>query len=165
LEHKAVKEEQDSYSTREKNLWFELLVDLAVGLYYWPNAMRLMLAGDEALRGGPMAALLLNTMVAAVFFGIALTVFLHRQEKPEPMDERDHMIMARSGLIAGRALIGSVIAVIGLVVIQELPGPYTSHLTFLALTPLVIAHLLLVALMVWSFTSVIARLYYYRRGY
>ena len=160
-----MKEQLDSYSTREKNLWFELLVDLGVGLYYWPSAVRLMMAGDDALRGGPMAALLLKTMMAAIFFGIALSVFLHKQEKPEPLDERDQMIKARSSLIAERMLIGCLIAVIGLVVIQELPGPYTSHLVFLTLTPLVMAHLLLVSLMVWSFTSVIARLYYYRRGY
>lgn len=160
-----MKEQLDSYSTREKNLWFELLVDLGVGLYYWPNAVRLMLAGDDALRGAPMAGLLLKTVMAAVFFVVALSVFLHKQETPEPMDERDHMIKARSSLIAERVLIGCLIALIGLVVVQELPGPYTSHFIFLTLSPLVMAHLLLVSLMAWSFTSVLARLYYYRRGY
>jgi hypothetical protein len=160
-----VTEQLDTYSTREKNLWVELLTDVAVGLYYWPQAIRLMMAGDEALRGGAMVNLIVSTVMWAIFVSAALAVFLHTQKKAEPMDERDYMIAARSSLLAGRVMVGCVVALICLVVIEEIPGGYTSHLTFFTLSPLVMAHLLLVTLIGWSLTSTIARLYYYRRGY
>jgi hypothetical protein len=160
-----VTEQLDTYSTREKNLWVELLTDIAVALYYWPQALRLMLAGDDALRGGGMVSLIISTVLWAIFVGAALAVFLHTQKKPEPMDERDYMIAARSSLLRGRVQTSCIVALIALVVIQEIPGDYTSHLEFFTLSPLVMAHLLLVTLMSGSFADTIARLYYYRRGY
>jgi hypothetical protein len=160
-----MKEQLDTYSTREKNLWFEFLTDLAVALYYWPNAIRLMMFGDEALRGGAMIGLITSTVVIAIVVSGALSIFLHTQQKPEPMDERDYMIAARSSLYAGRVLVACLIVVIGMLVIEEIPGPYTSHFEFFQLSPLVLAHLLLVSLMLWSMTSSIARLFFYRRGY
>jgi hypothetical protein len=158
-------EQLDTYSIREKNLWFEFLTDLAVALYYWPGAVRLMMAGDEALRGGAMVGLITSTVIVAIVVTGALSIFLHTQQKPEPMDERDYMILAQGSLLAGRVLVGCLIVVIGLVVIEEIPGPYTSHIRFFTLSPLVMAHLLLVSLMLWSMTSTVARLFCYRRGF
>lgn len=158
-------EQQDTYSIREKNLWFEFLTDVAVALYYWPSAVRLMLAGDEALRGSAMVGLITNTVIVAIVVSVALSIFLHTQQKPEPMDERDYVILSRSSLLAGRVLVACLIVFIGIVVLQEMPGPDATRVELLPLSPLVMAHLLLVALMLWSLTSSITRLFYYRRGY
>lgn len=156
-------EQLDTYSIREKNLWVELLTDIAVALYYWPQALRMTLAGDDALRSGAMVNLIIGTVMTAIIVSAALAVFLHKQKKPEPMDERDYMIAARANLLAGRVLVGCLIALIGLVLFRELSA--AAQLEFMPLTALVMAHLLLVSLMFWSMTNSVARLVFYRRGY
>lgn len=158
-----MKEQVDTYSIREKNLWFEFLSDVAIALYYWPKAIQLMLAGDDALRSGAMANLIASTVVWAIVVVTALSIFLHSQQKPEPMDERDFMIAARGSHLAGRVLVACLLVVIGLIVFRELTD--AAQLDVFPLRPLVIAHLLLVSLMLWSMTSTVARLFFYRRGY
>lgn len=158
-----MKEQLDTYSIREKNLWFEFLSDVAVALYYWPKAVQLILAGDEALRSGAMAKLIVSTVGLAIVVVIALSIFLHTQQKPEPMDERDYMIAARASHLAGRVLVACLLAVIGLIVFREMTD--AAQLDVFPLSPLVIAHLLLVSLMLWSMTRSAARLFFYRRGY
>ncbi|HEY0962497.1 MAG TPA: hypothetical protein VGE69_09075 [Pseudomonadales bacterium] len=153
----------DTYSIREKNLWFEFLSDIAIALYYWPKAIPLMLAGDDALRSGAMANLIASTVVWAIVVTTALSIFLHTQRKPEPMDERDYLIAARGSHVAVRMLVACVLVVIGLIVFRELTD--AAQLDVFPLSPLVIAHLLLVSLMLWSMTSTIIRLFCYRRGY
>ncbi|MGV3591164.1 MAG: hypothetical protein ACO1PZ_05700 [Gammaproteobacteria bacterium] len=155
--------EQIDYSIREKNLWFDFLSDLAVALYYWPAAIRLMLAGDDALRSGAMVGLITSTVIWAIVVTGAMSIFLHTRQKPEPMDERDYMIAARASLLAGRVLVACLLALIGLVVFREMTD--AAQLDVFPLSPLVIAHLLLVSLMLWSMTSSVARLFFYRRGY
>ena len=157
-----MEEQLDTYSVREKNLWFELLSDVAVALYYWPGAIRLMMQGDEALMSSAMAGLIARTVIWAIVVATALSIFLHTQTKPEPMDERDYMIAARGSMLAGRVLVGCLIALIGVVVFREMTQ--AAQLDAFPLSPLVMAHLLLVSLMLWSMTSSVARLFYYRRG-
>ncbi|MDY6983901.1 MAG: hypothetical protein SV422_12500 [Pseudomonadota bacterium] len=167
-----MKEQPDTYSIREKNLWFEFLVNLAVGIYYWPQALRLMTMGDDALRGSAMIGLIASTVVVAVAVSIALSIFLHAQQKPEPMDERDFTIEARASVLASRVLVTCVFVIIGHLVMQELATrldgepvsvvPFTSY--SLTLSPLVLAHALLIAVMLWSFVGTVTRLYFYRRG-
>lgn len=153
------------FSVREKNLWFELLLDLAVALYYWPKAFLLMRAGDAALAGKAMVSLIVSTVFAAIMFSIVLSVLLHAQQKPEPMDERDLAIAARGKVWAGRVLVFGILAIIAQIVLQEMAVPFVSVRNPFQLTPLIIAHLLLVALMLASFTSSLTRLFCYRRGY
>jgi hypothetical protein len=162
-----MKELLDDYSIREKNLWFQLFVDIAVALYYWPQALRLMAAGD--LSGGAMVGLITGTVITAIVVSAVLSIFLHMQQKPEPMDERDYMIEARSSLLASRVLVVCVFIIIGHVVMQELAPPAPElgigPLNYFSLfSPLMMAHMLLIALMLWSFAGSLARLYFYRRG-
>src|SRR5690606_22324940 len=115
-----MKEQLDTYSIREKNLWFELLSNAAAALDYWPKAAQLILAGDEALRSSAMAGLIASTVVWAIVVTTALSIFLHTQQKPEPMDERDYMIAARGSHLAGRVLVACLLVIIGLIVFREL---------------------------------------------
>jgi hypothetical protein len=159
-----MKEVLGDFSIREKNLWFELLVDVVVALYYYPKAFRLMMAGDQALSGTFMVGLITSTVILAIIVSSVLSVFLHTQTKPEPKDERDRLIEAHSGLLANRVLVGGVLLIMAYVVLQELAGDIARSRALFTLTPLVIAHLLLVALMLSSMTNSIAKLVSYRRG-
>jgi hypothetical protein len=159
-----MKEQLDSYSTREKNLWFEFLVDIAVAIYYWPKAIALMLAGDGALRGGAMVGLITSTVILAIVISGALSIFLHTKQKPEPMDERDHMIQARASLWSGRVLVVGMLSIMGNIVLQEMIGEQAVGRGVFGLTPLLIAHLMLVMLMVASLVGTSVKLYLYRKG-
>lgn len=160
LKH-ACRERLGDFSAREKHLWFELLVDIGVALYYYPKAFHLLMAGDGALSGEVMTDLVVNTVMLAIGLSIALAILLHMQDKPEPKDERDYMIEARSNGWYSRFLIGGVMAVMGVIVMQEFtlwPGDW-----FVA-TPLVLAHLLLLVLMLASMLNSILKLLMYRTG-
>jgi hypothetical protein len=160
-----MRERLGDFSIREKNLWIEFLVDIGVALYYWPKAFALMRAGDALVRGVGMVDLIINTVMLAIFIGVVLSVFVHTQQKPEPMDERDYLIAARSSVWSGRVLVACIVLIMGYAVIQELGGAVIAGRALLTLTPLLIAHLLLVALMLSSMTASLLKLYFYRLGY
>lgn len=158
----TLKETLDDFSIREKNLWFEFLVDIVVALYYYPRVLGLLWRGDGALSGAAMTDLIINTVMVAVGASVLISILLHTQQKPEPRDERDYMIEARSNLWFSRVLVVGVLAVIGTVVFHQF-NPWSAQ-ALLPLTPLVLAHLLLFVLMLASMVNSVLRLLMYRLG-
>lgn len=157
-----IKDRLGDFSIREKNLWFELLVDIAVALYYYPRMFVLLRRGDGALTGAVMTDVIINTVMLAIGVSVVISIFLHAQQKPEPRDERDYMIEARSNLWFSRLLVLGVLAVIGTVVFHQF-NPWSAE-ALLPLTPLVIAHCLLFVLMVASMVNSVLKLAMYRLG-
>jgi hypothetical protein len=153
------------FSIREKNLWFEVIVDVAVAGYYWPRVYRLMLAGDDALLGRDMAELITKTILWAITVAIVLGIFLHNQQKPEPMDERYRQIAMRGTQWSKHVLAACVLILMAYVAGMELMPDSMTERNIFTLTPLLMAHLLLVALMLTSFTDKLVKLFSYRRGY
>jgi hypothetical protein len=150
-------------SIREKNLWVELLVDVIVALYYYPKMFLLITAGDAALTGERMVNLIISTVMLAIFVAVALAALLHEKQQPEPKDERDLVIDNRGSVLFGRMLLACVLFIMGMIVMQEMSiGRQLEWL--IALSPLVIAHLLLFTLMISSTTSSVLKLVLYRRG-
>lgn len=158
----SLKETLDDFSIREKNLWFEFFVDIVVAVYYYPRAFGLLLRGDGALTGAAMTDLIINTVMVAIGASVLISLLLHSQQKPEPRDERDLLIEARSNLWFSRLLMLGVLAVIGLIVFHQF-NPWSSQ-ALLPLTPLVIAHLLLFVLMLASMVNAVLKLLMYRLG-
>ncbi|MES2624641.1 MAG: hypothetical protein V4628_05155 [Pseudomonadota bacterium] len=151
-------------SVREEKLWFELVVDIAVGLYFYPKAFGLMLAGDAALTGRAMNGLIIGTVTWAIILSILLGAFVfNTKQKSEPKDERDLLIERTTGRWFGRILVIGIMAIIGLIVVQAMALDIGSLL--FTLTPLSIALLLLFNLMLASLVDSIAKLYCYRRGF
>jgi hypothetical protein len=148
------------FSVREKNLWFELIVDVVVALYYYPKVFKLMLAGS--LTGTAMTNLIVSTVVLAIIASAVLAALLHQQQKPEPLDERDFYIDARATLWFARVLVFGVVSVMGWIVLQEF-NPWPDRALFV-MSPLVIAHFLLFSLMLASMTKSILKLLMYRLG-
>lgn len=154
-------------SVREKNLWAELLVDVVVGLYYLPKMFVLLQGGERALTGGAMAGLVTSTVLVGIMAGVAAAVLLgllSQDKDAEPLDERDHSFLARGNLVAYVTLVAGVVLIISQVVIFELM-PELWQERGIPLSPVAIANLLLVALVLSSVVKVAAQLFSYRRGY
>lgn len=151
-------------STREKNLWVELLVDVIVALYYYPKMFLLITAGDVALTGERMTNLIISTVMLAIFVSVALAALLHDRKEPEPRDERDLIIDNRGSVLFGRLLLACVLAIMAMIVTQQMSiGRRVDWL--IELSPLVIGHLLLFTLMISSTASSALKLVLYRRGF
>ena len=156
----------DEISGREQKLWFELLVDVVIGLYFYPKAFALMAAGDEALTGRAMTNLIIGTVswaIIIIIIGAALATLFKLQHKPEPKDERDLLIEISTGRWFGRMLVFCLLGIIGLIVVQAMA--VDIGIRFVTLTPLGIALLLLFSLMLASLVDSVAKLYCYRRGF
>lgn len=155
----------NNFSTREKNLWSEFLVDVVVALYYFPKLFSILRAGEEALTGRVMAELVTGTVILAIFVGIIVSVFLHTEKKPEQVDERDYLFDARGSKIAFTVLAISIALIMGNIVVFEMMPEVALQRMLFAMSPVAIANLLLVALMLSSMVKVAMQLFYYRRGY
>lgn len=153
----------DEISSHEKKLWLELVVDIAIGIYFYPKAFALMAAGDAALTGRAMAGLIAGTVTWAVVVSIGLALVFNPKEKPEPKDERDRLIEVVAGRWFGRVLTFCLLTIVGLVVVQEMSDTVDTMLV--VLTPLGMSLLLLFSLMLASLTDSIAKLHSYRRGF
>ncbi len=159
-----MRDNQDSgWSVREKNLWVELLVSSAIALYYIPKLFWLIHYGDRALRGEAMVNLIIGTVVVAIVAHTVLALFLHAQQKPEPLDERDRFIDQRANNVFGSVLQACMLLVIASIAVQEMNGRAWVHLPMM-LSPLVIANVLLVGFMVAGIVRDAMKVILYRRG-
>ena len=158
-----VRELLGDISVREQKLWFELVVDVAVGLYFYPKAFVLMAAGDAAFTGKAMTGLIIGTVTWAIIVSVVLSLVFKLNQKSEPKDERDHYIEHTSGRWFGRVLVFCVVGIVGLIVVQAMAADLSEQL--FTLTPLGIALLLLFSLMFASLVDSIVKLYCYRRGF
>lgn len=124
----------------------------------------MLLADDDAMNGIAMFDLVTNTVILAILVGIMVSFLLRIDKKTEQMDERDHTSNARGDRIAYLLLVIFVCLLIGQIVVNErMPDALQNRL--FELSPIVIGHLLLIALVLSSTLKVIVQLFYYRRGY
>ena len=155
----------NNFSTREKNLWSELLVDVVVGFYYYPKIIIMIIAGGEALTRGAMAELVTKTIMLAILMGIIVSAFLHAQKKPEQVDERDQVFKARGNSIGYRVLVFCVVLLMVQILVTEFmpdiaDGRFASDLSGVA-----VANLLLMSLFFSSLAKTLIQLFSYRRGH
>jgi hypothetical protein len=150
-------------SAREKNLWSELLVDVLVAVYYFPNAFRLIHKGRGAINNPAMAGLVIMSIVIAVFVSIVMSIVLRVWREPNIKDERDYQFMSRGAIIAYWTLLVFIGMIIGQLAFEGL-YPGIAERIWITTTPIIIAHLLMLS---WMFSSVIKtsiQLFFYRRG-
>ena len=151
-------------SNRELNLWAELLVNIIVALYYFPNAFRLMKTNEWTPTGGAMIGLVVSTIILAIIISIVLAILVSIWKKPAKKDERDYIFSARGSMIAYMALFIFVAIIIGQLMFQGLFPEAAARLDLTA-DPAIIAHFLLLSLMFSSTIKCVAQLVSYRRGY
>jgi hypothetical protein len=161
----------DSLSQRERSIWIELFIDVVVMVWYLPKAWYLLLQGDEALMGRAMGGLITETIGFAIVLAIAVNIVVEvvlsgqkGEKKVEPRDERDAQFELRSYRFGYHALIMFVVTIIGYVVILEY-YPGLIEKTGVTLSPVIIAHYLLLCVFLASLIKSGTLLFYYRRGY
>lgn len=154
-------------SMHEKELWCELIVSGLVSFYFFSKTFGLMMMGDEALMGREMARLIIKTISLSVVLSIVVYGIVHASHrydsgKPEPVDERDKLFAARATSIGYRVLIGMLCILLGQIVMEQMWVP-DGYFPF-TLTPLIVGHLMLVAMAAASLAKAISGIVFYRRG-
>ena len=159
-----LKEFLSDLTSRELNLWVELLVDIIVALYYFPRAFNLIKNDEWTLTGGAMIGLLVSTIILAIVVSVILSILVSIWKKPAEKDERDYVFSARGSTVAYTALFVLVILIIGQVLFEGTYPEMAGKLRLIT-SPLIIGHLLMLALMFSSTLKSAVQLFFYRRGY
>ena len=147
-------------SYRERSILGSLAATVVVFGLYFAKLLRVS-------RGGPLeAGDVLWMMIAAVIALIAIEIVFHilisvGAGEPPP-DERDKLIAARAGRNAGVALAVAANVLIVTILLNEVLRGVTG--AAMGLTPVVIAQVVLLALIVAQVFQYASQLYYYRRG-
>ena len=154
-------------TSREKNLWIELIVDVAVMLYYWPKAFVLLQKNSSPI-GIEMASLIISTIAYAIFLAIVVAivfeVLVRNNKQVDVRDERDALFELRSYRFGFYSLIVFTVLIMGQVVIGELFPMLVERAPF-EFTPIFIAHCIFLSINLSSLIQCSSQLFYYRRGY
>lgn len=143
-------------SFQEKSTWGTLVALLVIGTLYSRAAWQLW--QHEALVSEAVFGLLLGYTVLLVVVLVVYHVLISVLSSREDDDERDRLIEWRSGNIGGLVLGFGVFTVIGHILV----GGWRGDPLFLS--PVAIANVLLLVMLVASVAEMTLKLYYYRRG-
>jgi hypothetical protein len=170
-------------SQQERVSWVSLIVTATVSIWYF--ALVFPAPGDSHLLGPGMWVFAFILIITAILVAIASEVLLRwvqkraggdpsRRERP---DERDRLISLRAGRNAYVLLFGSVVLILGLIVMIQImrsltwpPGPALPNTVLMRMVtgPLdgpLIGQWLLLALTLADLCKYVTRIVSYRRGY
>lgn len=172
-------------SEQERVSWVSLIVDLAIGWWYFARVLD-MPAGADLFSPG-MARFALNMIIFAILVGIATEVLLkHFQKRGQggrkdatAADERDQWVGLKASRNAYLVLVAAVVLLLSQTAMLELGTRYAAGrnrampvpetvLGQIATGPMdagMLAHLLLLALLFSGITVYASRIFYYRRGW
>jgi hypothetical protein len=169
-------------SEQERVSWVSLLVNAAIGCWYFGKVLSLPASAN--LFGPGMGLFAIKLVTFAILFGIASEVVLRAVQRrasrgegddATARDERDELIDLKATRNAHGVLTAAIIVVLvqtallgwSLGYLRPRPAPETM-LELLArgpLAPMHMAQLLLLALTLGAITVYASRVVYYRRGY
>jgi hypothetical protein len=166
-------------SKPERASWIALLVNLLVGVWYF-NAV-FSLPGDVNLYSPALAHLIVQLIILSIVLAIAAEVVFHvlagQPSDKVSQDERDRLIAARAARNGYYLLAAGVFAIMARIVmaasVEQMPSyvrawhePGAIETLFAGpVSPLHVANLLLLAVMVAGAVVNASRVFYYRRGY
>ncbi len=147
---------------REKRLWATLFVDAIVALYYFPNALVLLMTNETGLVSALVGLVIKSTMLGIVL-GLLLSLLFRFAGAELAADEREKRFAARANVAGYWAL-----QVFAVLLIWQLGAsalfPNFYRIPDLS-NPFLIPHLLLLALIVSRLLKSGLELFYFRRGY
>jgi hypothetical protein len=149
------------FSNRELNIWATLGLDVGVTVYYFSQLLDMPdgLNGNIAELGG----LVVKIIVFSIVFSIIVFGAINARGE-EKRDERDYRFEAKANKIAYLTLSVCVIFLLGQITINEVGVTFWSSLSaHLPLSPIVISHLLLLALLLASTAKALSQMILYRR--
>ena len=149
------------YSTREKNIWIELILNLFVSLYYFTAIYQLN--GWEEITGDEIGYVIRNVIVFAIIGTILLHTIFVKNYNEQPKDERDIAIEAKGNATGYYTLVILCTLLIAHIMLNEGVGFLFSERTVPFTGPFAM-HLILIAIMIASFSKSIVQITCYRRG-
>ncbi len=141
----------------EKSTWGTLVALLVIGALYFRSSWQLW--HQEALAPEAAFGLLIGYTVLLIIVLVAYHVLVAVMSRPEAEDERDRLIQWRAGNIGGLVLSFGVFTVI----LNILIGNWLGQPLFLS--PVGIAHALLLAMLIATVVEMVLKLVLYRRGF
>ncbi len=148
-------------SAAHKRVWADLLVDAVVASYYfWQvSAAELLCAAPDV---GALASVVFNSVLIALLLAIPLHAYIALRHKDELPDEREQFIKTKANQFAFYALFVLNAALMCLIASSVL---FTLPLRGATLSPLVVAHLILLSIVIVHLARALVILQSYRRGY
>lgn len=151
-----------NFSNRELNLWATLVLDVGVTVYYFSQVLGMPGGLDANLV--ELAKLVGKIIIFAIIFGIIVFSIINARGQ-EQLDERDYRFEAKANSIGHGTLVICAVLIIGHIVLNTLGLNYwpSNQKFLLSVSPMAIAHLLLLALILTSSVKAISQLILYRR--
>jgi len=146
-------------SAAHKRVWADLFIDVVVTGYYFSQLASLDLVAPNALA---LASIAFNSVIIALFLAVPLHAYIALQHKQESLDERELLFRTRANQYAFNTLFFLNGALLWLLASYEL---YPQVLSGATLSPLAIAHLILLSLVIARLVRAFVTLKSYRRGY
>lgn len=150
-----------NYSNRELNIWSELILNILVCFYFFNGVFQLVPGSDEY--AADLAETIIGVVVIAVVYSIVVFGFINTVTKEEAKDEMDHIIDVRSYKMGYIAMDIFVTLIMCFIIFYESMGNFVS-IGVSEMTPILIAQLLLLTLVISSTIKSLSRLYLYKKG-
>lgn len=144
------------FSTREKQIFIELLISALVSGYYFYSSYQL--SGWRQIVGPEMGALIVKVIVIAIVTSIVLYAIFSRATL-EDRDERDLEISAKGNAFGYYSLVALCCSLVGLVMFNEGLGLISDNIQISG--PMAM-HFVLMALMASAIVKSATQLLYYR---
>lgn len=151
-------------SNRELNIAGTLLLDVIVAVYYFISLS--CLPGGWNAEPKLVAPVVIKTIVIAIISATVVFTLINWRKGEEAKDERDYRFESKANSVAYFVLSLCLIVIIGHIAINALIAQNAAHPSIFesALTPSVIVHILLIALIVASVCKAFTQLFLYRRN-
>ena len=144
-----------NYSNRELNIWAELVLDLIVSIYFFPNFFLLIKSGN--MYSYDSIILITTTIFISIAYSIVVFVIINLFIKSEKKDERDYIFELKSYKISNTIFQISILFLICSIIFNPLNNHYEFN------PPLVAAFLIIITLFCSAGKSV-SLLYFYRKS-
>lgn len=148
-------------SEREKSIWTELIVSVAVSIYYFSHVIEV--DGFMDITNISFGKIIINTLLFSIVAAIVLAIIFRNKSK-EQKDERDIAIAARGNIFAAYTLKGILILIIGHIMLNEGVG-YFAPLRVVEINTSLMVHMIVIAILVADAIKSVVQIFCYRRGY
>lgn len=158
-------------SNREKEIWIELIVSVAVAVYYFKAAY--IAGGFTDIANAALGKVVLNAILLTIASTITLSIVFNKKDN-EAKDERDVVIESKANSYAYYGLCIFIAIIIGQIMISagigyfEGANPSSDDIGYFDHTHIdvnisLVMHLLLIALITAGAIKSITQIYLYRQ--
>ncbi len=144
-----------NYSNRELNIWAELVLDLIISIYFFPELFLLIISGE--IYRNQSIFLITTTIFISIAYSIVVSTIINIFKESEKKDERDNIFELKSYKISNNIFQISTLFLICSIIFN----PLSNHYEF---TPTLIAAFLIIITLFCSAGKSVSLLNFYRRS-